>query len=83
MIRNDLQIIHPFEGGFNITPSDANNLPKKTRGIYVGVSGDLATIMADGSEVTWPALAAGVAHPIQAIRVKATGTTATGIVGGV
>ena len=82
IVRNDLQIIHPLEGGFSVTPSDVNDLPRKTTGIMVGESGDLRVMMANGNIVTWVAVAAGIIHPIQTIRVYSTGTTATGIVGG-
>lgn len=72
-----------FISGKAITPSDTVDITGGIlRGFYVGVSGDVAVIMADGSTVTWPALAAGVPHPIQVKRILATGTTATGIVGG-
>jgi hypothetical protein len=72
-----------FISGQAITPSDTTDVTGGIlRGFYVGVAGDVAVIMADGSAVTWPALSAGVPHPIQVKRIKATGTTATGIVGG-
>ena len=64
-----------------ITPDDSNDLADRTRGIYVGVSGDLSVILAeDTTAVTFVGLAAGVVHPIAAIRIRSTGTTATSIV---
>ena len=64
-----------------VTPNNSADLPEGTcRGIYVGVSGDLAVVSESGSEVTLTALAAGVLHPISITRVKSTGTTATDIV---
>ncbi len=67
-----------------ITPNDGTDLPADewTRGLYVGVAGDVAVIMVgDTASVVIPALAAGVLHPIRVRRVLATGTTATGIRG--
>lgn len=80
IVRRDLQILASAEDGRSITPSDANAI-QKTKGIYVGASGDLRVEMAGGGVVTFVDLAAGVVHPLQVIRVYATGTTATGIVG--
>ncbi len=65
-----------------ITPSDATEL-NPTRGISFAAEGALAVEDAEGNSVTIPsgALAAGVIHPLSLKKVKATGTTATGIVG--
>lgn len=71
----------PVESAFSVTPNDAADLAFATRGVYVGVSGDLHVTLADGDEVTFVGLAAGVIHPIRVLRVHATGTTATSIVG--
>ena len=68
---------------FAITPSDSGVLTGgPTRGIYVGVTGDVAATMSSGNSVTHVGLAAGVWHPIQAQQVLSTGTTATSILGG-
>lgn len=72
-----------FHGGFAVTPDDSNDIAGgQVAGFYVGVAGDVKCTMADGSVVTWPALAAGVPHPIHAVRIWNTSTTATGIVAG-
>jgi hypothetical protein len=72
-----------FWGGVAITPSDTVDIPGgQIRGFYVGVAGNVAVVGPDGSVVTYPSLAVGVAHPIQAVRINATNTTATGIIGG-
>lgn len=68
-------------GGFVITPSDSVDLTYVTRGIYVGSAGNLAVIMANGDTVTFVGISAGAIHPIQAKRVKLTGTTAGSLVG--
>ena len=71
-----------------ITPSDtdyleANGKPLVTRGIIVGVAGDLTVQLvgnAHGTYLTFPALA-GVIYSLQVERVRITGTDATGIYG--
>ena len=83
IVRNDLEVLKGVEGGFSITPNDATDLPRKTKAIMVGTAGNLRVTMANGNVVTWPSLAAGLLHPIQAIKVWSTGTTAVTIVGGV
>lgn len=62
-----------------VVPSDANDLTDVTRGLYVGVAGNLCVNMTGvGVGVVIP-VAAGL-HPLCVSRVLATGTTATGIV---
>jgi hypothetical protein len=63
-----------------VTPSDSTDLTDTSRGLYVGVSGDVKVTMAGGAAVTFVGLAAGVIHPIRASRVWSTGTTATSII---
>jgi len=65
---------------FAITPSDDDDLHEITRGIYVGVSGDL-TVEMNGVNITFVDIAAGVIHPIRVTKVLDTGTDATDIVG--
>ena len=63
-----------------VTPSDSADLPRGvTRAVYVGTSGDLAVVYASGVEDTLSNLAEGTLHSFQVARIKATGTTATGI----
>lgn len=65
-----------------VTPADGSDLPGGvTRAIMVGADGDVAVTYANGVSDTLYLLA-GVVHPIQVARVKATGTTATGIKAG-
>jgi hypothetical protein len=73
----------PARSAAAVTPSDSVNLTRETRGIYVGVSGDVKVIMADDgtTTTTFVGLAAGVVHPLRVKRVYATLTTATSIVG--
>jgi hypothetical protein len=69
----------PAEAASAVTASDSANIPV-TRGIYVGGAGNLRVMMADGTDILFSNLAAGVAHPLAVVRVYATNTTATGII---
>lgn len=71
----------PAENAFAITPDDEEELVAVTRGIYVGVSGDLVVITANDDEVTFVGLAAGIIHPLRVKAVLETGTDAEDIVG--
>jgi len=72
----------PAVNAFSVTPNDSADLANSTRGIYVGVSGDIKIDTVGGdSAVTFVGLAAGIIHPIRAKRIYATDTTATSIVG--
>jgi len=71
----------PASSGFAITPHDTNELVRVTRGIYVGVAGDVKVEFYSGDIVTFKDLAAGVIHPLRVKRVYETGTDATDIVG--
>lgn len=62
-----------------VTPSDSTVFPKSTKGLYVGVSGNVAVVLEGGSSVTFNNLASGIIHPIAVKQVKSTGTTATNI----
>jgi hypothetical protein len=73
--------ITPAETLVSITPHDTNYLAKPIRALYVGASGDVKITDLAGTAITLVGLAAGVFHPVCAIRVYSTGTTATGIVG--
>jgi len=60
-------------------------LPYVTRGVYVGVSGNLQVQFigdADAASVTLIGLAAGVWHPMQIQKIISAGTTATSILVG-
>lgn len=68
-----------------VTPSDTailtyNNEPSKTKGIYVGVSGNLAVKNDLGTAVTYVGVTAGTMYPISASYIMSTNTTATNIV---
>lgn len=69
----------PPVSAFAVTPSDSANLPKITRGLWVGTTGDLTVMFAND---TVPVLLKGVIGllPGAFVRVYATGTNATNIV---
>ncbi len=67
----------PAHGAIAVTPSDITNLVT-TRSLYVGTSGNVSVIMADGQTVTFVAVPVGM-FPIQVTKVLATGTTASDI----
>ena len=71
--------ISPAAAAAAVTPGDATYIDP-TRGLYVGVSGDVKVIMVDGTTVTYTGLAAGIIHPISCVLVYSTDTTATNIV---
>ena len=71
----------PSDTAFAITANDATDLAYSTRGLYVGVKGDVKVDLAKSGTITFKNLAAGVFHPIRAKKVYATGTTATDIIG--
>lgn len=71
----------PIVGAFAITPSDGADLPFVTRQIRVtGNAGNVVLVWANGVETTEPVVA-GERLDWRVARVKATGTTATGLRG--
>jgi len=62
-----------------VTPNDSTDLTNVTRAINVAAAGNVAIDTEAGDSVTLY-VAAGIAFPVNARRIKATGTTATGIV---
>jgi hypothetical protein len=63
----------------DITPSDTTELSAVSV-IYVGVTGNIALVTANGDEVTLQNAQAGSVIPVRVKKVKATGTTATGLI---
>ena len=67
---------------FAIAPNDGVDLLFVTTGIYVGATGNLSVIDRDtGTAVTFEAVPAGTILPIRVARVRATGTSASALVG--
>lgn len=71
----------PATHGFAITPDDVAELGELTRAIFVGGSGALTVVLASGAEVSFAGLPSGALLPVRARIVKATGTTASALVG--
>ncbi|HTN61351.1 MAG TPA: hypothetical protein VL147_07300 [Devosia sp.] len=70
----------PAAGAFEIVPDDDNDLLQATRGIYVGVGGDLVVELIWGGVVTFRHLPDATLLPIRARKVLAS-STAGSIVG--
>lgn len=67
-------------GAVAITPSDTSKLTNPAI-VYVGVAGNVRVLTAQGDDVTFVGVLAGVVIPVQVIQVFATSTTATSLVG--
>lgn len=64
-----------------VTPNDSTDLAFVSRAIMVGADGNVSLIgLHDTAPVTVAALKAGTIYPFRCSRIRATGTTATGIV---
>lgn len=71
----------PAAHGFSISPSDISDLPETTRAIYVGTPGNLVVNLASGASLTFTNVPSGTVLPVRVSAVKATGTSATDLVG--
>ena len=67
-------------GSFSVTPNDSNDLEREIIGINVTTAGLVRFDSPLGTDMPIY-VAAGVAFPMRATRIRATGTTATGIYG--
>jgi hypothetical protein len=66
---------------FAITPHNTTKFATRARAVYVGVGGDITIVPADGIAVLLVAVPQGTILPVECVRVNATGTTATSLVG--
>tara|TARA_R110000823_G_scaffold53025_5_gene130980 strand:+ start:2937 stop:3206 length:270 start_codon:yes stop_codon:yes gene_type:complete len=65
----------------SVTPSDESELAFLTRGLYVGVSGNVSVKLRDDSTaVVFVGVAEGTILPLQVKQVMATNTTSTNII---
>lgn len=62
-----------------VTPNDTTVV--RYRALYVGVTGNVSVLTEGGQTVTFQNAQAGSVLPIRVARVRATGTTATNILG--
>jgi hypothetical protein len=75
------QNLLPIRNTAPVAPNDSVDLDQPTRGILVGVAGDVCVDMIGvGINIVLPALIAGVVHPFAVSRIYATSTTAETIV---
>lgn len=66
---------------FAVIPSDSAALERRTKGLYVGVTGDVVLRASQSAaDVTFRNVPAGMILDVQASHVRATGTTASAIV---
>lgn len=67
---------------FDITPDDVADLSRVTKALYVGEEGDVVLRSALGaSDVTFRNLPAGYILDVRVLAVRATGTTASALIG--
>ena len=78
---HETSLISPVQDADAILPSDSATLPKATRGLYVGATGDLRVRLVSGATVTLAAVPGGSLLPLRVDQVLATGTTAGALVG--
>jgi len=72
----------PARNCFSITPNNTEALPFLPKAIYVGTGGNLVVRAIDGgSDVTFTNVANGTILDIRITSVRATGTTASNLVG--
>lgn len=65
----------------SVTPSDSAVVSPPYRSFMVAAAGNVSVVAADDTTPVTVYVAAGVPIPIEVKQVRATGTTATGIVG--
>ena len=76
-----LALIAPASDVYPVTPSDADLLPPGVKSLFVGIGGDVWVKAIDGAGfVLFGNVGDGWEIPVQAIAVRATGTTAANIV---
>lgn len=73
-----------YQGGVAVTVSDTANIvfPSGTassKGLYVGTTGDISAVMADGTTFVLKTVPVGF-HRLAVRRINSTGTTATNLV---
>ena len=66
-------------GGVAVVPNDTTAV--QFRALYIGVTGAVSVVGFDGNTVVFANVPGGTVLPIAVIKVRATGTTATSIVG--
>lgn len=70
----------PITAAVAITPSDSTDLLQMTRALYIGTAGNVRVTLAGGDVIDFAALAVGW-HPLRVMRIHATATSASNIIG--
>ncbi len=79
LLVGDVGASDPAGGVAAVTPSDSTVLTG-VRGLWVGTAGDVAIVARDGTTAVLANVADGTLVPVEATKVKSTGTTASDIV---
>lgn len=70
----------PLESGETITPHATNEFSAISRGIWVGVGGNIAIKPMSGADFTLVGVPSGTLLPIRALAVRLAGTTASSLI---
>lgn len=76
----DISQVGPARFAVAVTPNDNSDLPTVPRAIIVGADGVVVMVMSGNGQEVPITMLAGLPYPLAPTRIKATGTTATGIV---
>lgn len=76
-----VDLTNPGVDAFTIVPDDRATLPEVPRAIYIGSAGNLSCVTLQGTTVTVQNLGAGTVLSLRVAQVRATGTTARGLLG--
>lgn len=72
----------PCDSGGAITPHDTNPIARVYRAVWVGTGGDIVLrLRSDAGDITLANVPGGTLLPIRPTHIRATGTTASGLVG--
>ncbi len=75
-------LIAPARNCFSITPHDVATLPSLPKAIYVGTGGNIALRPVDSAQdVTFMNVTGGTILDVRAMHIRATGTTASNMIG--
>jgi hypothetical protein len=66
---------------FAVTPDNTTKFARRVRALYVGGTGNITLLDAEGTVCLFTAVPAGTILPVECVRVNSTGTTATLLIG--
>ena len=75
----NLQSTAPIQKAESITPNDSNDI-EITRGLIVAAAGNISVVFAGDTSPVTIAVSANLVYPFSVQQIRATGTTATGII---